>query len=75
VTTRCATALLCAVSVGAVVFAPRGAPPGPAPRLADGTPNLGRVPGEKGIWNVPWIRTYLIRLTDDFGQPLFGRKR
>lgn len=36
----------------------RGGPPGPpepTPRLADGTPNLGRVPGEKGIWNVPYI--------------------
>ena len=62
-----------------VVLAQRGAPPvaGPTPRLADGTPNLGRVPGETGIWNVPWIRNnqYLIRLTDDFGQPLFDRKR
>ena len=27
-----------------------------APRLADGTPNLGRVPGEKGVWNVPYIQ-------------------
>jgi len=36
----------------------RGAPDGPAeptPRLADGTPNLGRVPGERGVWNVPYI--------------------
>lgn len=28
----------------------------PAPRLADGTPNLGRVAGEKGIWSVPYIQ-------------------
>src|SRR5215471_7182082 len=27
----------------------------PAPRLSDGTINLGRVPGEKGIWNLPYI--------------------
>src|SRR5436189_5150897 len=27
----------------------------PAPRLPDGTINLGRVPGEKGIWNLPYI--------------------
>ena len=27
----------------------------PAPRLPDGTVNLGRVPGEKGIWNLPYI--------------------
>jgi hypothetical protein len=24
----------------------------PTPRLADGTPNLGRVAGEKGVWDV-----------------------
>jgi hypothetical protein len=35
---------------------PASAPPGPTPRLADGTPNLGRVPGEKGVWNVPYIQ-------------------
>jgi hypothetical protein len=27
----------------------------PAPRLADGTVNFGRVPGEKGTYNVPYI--------------------
>ena len=27
----------------------------PAPRLPDGTVNLGRVPGEKGIWQLPYI--------------------
>ena len=31
-------------------------PPAPTPRLSDGTPNLGRVPGEKGVWNVPYIQ-------------------
>jgi len=31
------------------------APPQPTPRLADGTVNLGRVPGEKGIWQLPYI--------------------
>ena len=34
----------------------RRTPAEPAPRLADGTPNLGRVPGEKGVWNVPYIQ-------------------
>ena len=34
--------------------APSG-PPEPTPRLADGTPNLGRVPGEHGVWSVPYI--------------------
>src|SRR5215813_2561682 len=28
----------------------------PAPRLPDGTINLGRVTGEKGIWNLPYIQ-------------------
>src|SRR5215467_13015768 len=28
----------------------------PAPRLPDGTVNLGRVPGEKGIWNLPYVQ-------------------
>ena len=32
------------------------ATPEPTPRLADGTPNLGRVPGEKGVWSVPYIQ-------------------
>jgi len=31
------------------------AAPQPTPRLADGTPNLGRVAGEKGIWELPYI--------------------
>jgi len=28
----------------------------PTPRLPDGTPNLGRVAGEKGVWNVPYVQ-------------------
>src|SRR5262249_61985791 len=27
-----------------------------------GTPNLGRVAGEKGIWNVPWVRNMGLRI-------------
>src|SRR5207247_7204138 len=27
----------------------------PAPKLGDGTVNFGREPGEKGIWNLPYI--------------------
>jgi hypothetical protein len=30
--------------------------PEPTPRLAGGTPNLGRIPGEKGVWDVPYIQ-------------------
>ena len=35
---------------------PASTPVEPTPRLADGTPNLGRVPGEKGVWSVPYIQ-------------------
>jgi hypothetical protein len=28
----------------------------PAPRMPDGTINLGRVPGEKGVWGLPYIQ-------------------
>jgi ABC-type Na+ transport system ATPase subunit NatA len=41
------------------LLAQRGGPPPkdePMPRLADGTPNLGRVGAEKGVWAVPWVR-------------------
>ncbi len=44
-------------------------PPQPTPRLADGTVNFGRVPGEKGIWNVPYITPRGMRLGDDPGTP------
>jgi hypothetical protein len=48
----------------------RGAtePPQPTPRLADGTVNLGRVVGEKGIWNVPYITNMGMRVVDDSGK-------
>jgi hypothetical protein len=58
---RCIAAVIIAVAPG--VVAQRGAPPSVAtPRLADGTPNLGRVPGEKGVWGVPWIRNMALRI-------------
>jgi len=41
---------------------PSAAPPAPAPHFPDGTPNLGRDPGEKGIWNVPWVRNMGLRI-------------
>src|SRR5437763_4240316 len=46
------------------LFAQRGAPApaDPMPRLANGTPNLGRVAGEKGIRGVPWIRNMALRI-------------
>jgi hypothetical protein len=34
----------------------------PTPRLADGTPNFGRVPGEKGTWSVPYITNMAMRV-------------
>src|SRR5256885_16307403 len=46
------------------------APSEPTPHLADGTVNFGRVPGEKGIWNVPYITNMGMRVVDDNGQSL-----
>ena len=37
-------------------------PAQPTPRLADGTVNFGRVPGEKGTWNVPYITNMAMRV-------------
>jgi hypothetical protein len=57
-------------------------PPQPMPRLADGTPNLGRIPGEKGVWNVPYITNMGERIIEADGKtyaeknpPTFGRGR
>ena len=36
--------------------------PEATPRLADGTPNLGCVPGETGVWNVPYIQNMGMRV-------------
>src|SRR5881409_838657 len=61
----------------------RGAsgPPQPTPRLADGTVNLGRVAGEKGVWNVPYITNMAERIVEADGHtyaekhpPTFGRR-
>src|SRR5256885_10564042 len=56
-------------------------PPQPTPRLPDGTVNLGRVPGEKGVWNVPYITNMGERVVEDDGKtyvekhpPTFGRR-
>ena len=56
-------------------------PPEPTPRLADGTVNLGRVAGEKGVWNVPYITNMGERVVEDDGKtyvekhpPTFGRR-
>jgi hypothetical protein len=49
----------------------RGAAPSvPTPRLADGTPNLGRVPGEKGVWDVPYITNMADRIVNVGGVPV-----
>ena len=44
----------------------------PTPRLADGTVNLGRVPGEKGTWRVPYIQNMAMRVLGPDGQPVAG---
>ncbi len=62
-TLRCAGLIAAIACAAPVALTQRGAPPpGPAPRLADGTPNLGRVPGETGVWSVPWIRNMGLRI-------------
>jgi hypothetical protein len=38
------------------------APAAPTPRLVDGTVSFGRVPGEKGTWNVPYITNMAMRV-------------
>src|SRR5262245_18212861 len=45
-------------------------PPQPTPRLADGTVNFGRVPGEKGVWAVPYITNMAMRVVGPDGQLL-----
>ena len=45
-------------------------PPAATPRLPDGTVNLGRVPGEKGVWRVPYIQNMAMRVVGSDGQLL-----
>ena len=40
------------------------------PRLPDGTVNLGRVSGEKGVWNVPYIQNMGMRIIGPDGKSL-----
>jgi hypothetical protein len=50
------------------------APPQPTPRLSDGTPNLGRVPGEKGVWSVPYITNMGERIVEADGTTAVERR-
>jgi len=45
------------------------APSEPTPRLADGTPNLGRIAGEPGVWDVPYITNMADRIVNVGGVP------
>jgi hypothetical protein len=45
-----------------------GRPVEPTPRFADGTPNLGRVPGDKGVWDVPYIQNMGMRIPGPDGK-------
>jgi hypothetical protein len=38
--------------------------PKPTPRFADGTVNFGREPGEKGVWDLPYITNMGARVID-----------
>ena len=42
----------------------------PTPRLPDGSVNFGRVPGEKGVWAVPYITNMAMRVVGKDGQVL-----
>ncbi len=42
----------------------------PTPRLADGTPNLGRIAGEKGVWAIPYITNMASRSIRADGTPI-----
>jgi hypothetical protein len=56
-----------------VPYAQQPTPPAadqPTPRLADGTINLGRVKGEKGVWRVPYITNMAMRVVGADGKPL-----
>ena len=53
----------------------RSGPPEPTPRLADGTPNLGRVAGEKGVWNVPYITNMGERVVEADGTTTIERRQ
>ena len=48
----------------------QAAPSLPTPRLPDGTVNFGRVPGEKGVWGVPYITNMAMRVVGSDGQLL-----
>jgi hypothetical protein len=50
-------------------------PSGPTPRLPDGTVNLGRVPREKGVWNVPYITNMGERVVEADGTTYAERQR
>jgi hypothetical protein len=52
---------------------PNGSPQ-PTPRLPDGTPNLGRVAGEKGVWNVPYITNMGERVVEADGKNVVERR-
>jgi hypothetical protein len=58
---------------GGVGRGPNG-PPQPTPRLPDGTPNLGRVAGEKGVWNVPYITNMGERVVEADGKTVVERR-
>ncbi len=45
-------------------------PPLPTPRLAGGTPNLGRIQGELGVWRVPYIMNIADRIVSVGGVPI-----
>jgi len=62
------------IAIAAAFYSAQAQDPAPrrtaeaTPRLADGTPNLGRVPGEKGVWDVPYIQNMGMRIPGPDGK-------
>jgi hypothetical protein len=61
----CAAAVVIAAAIGVL-----NAQDAATPRLPDGTVNLGRVAGEKGVWNVPYIQNMGMRVIGPDGKPV-----
>ena len=68
-----AAAVLLLGASSTMTFQGRGTNDLPTPRLSDGTPNLGRVAGESGVWDVPYITNMADRIVSVGGVPLAGR--
>src|SRR5262245_27725685 len=72
---RVTAAAIAAALAVAALLAPRAQESRAASRLADGTLNHGRAPGEKGVWNVPYITNMGERVVGPDGTTAAERAR